>query len=81
MSYLFGQKTSKIELMKIPRKTKARFKLTRHHDINKSRGGRTRSKNIIILKQYKHQGWHALFGNKTLDEAIEVLKRLQQRRG
>lgn len=59
-------------------------KKTRHHLIPKSRRGDYKKKKIIdthvTLKLYetKHEMWHHLFGNKTLQEIILTLHRVHE---
>lgn len=57
---------------------KARKKITKHHLINKSRGGGNQPWNILMLEIEKHQAWHKLFGNLNLDEAIDLLQRIKR---
>lgn len=50
--------------------------MSRHHLIPK---GRKRKPPILILDwERHHKAWHALFGNRTLLEAIAVLQRIAQ---
>ena len=49
----------------------------KHHLKPSSRGGQTIGSNLIQLDAYRHDSWHLLFGNKTLDEIIELLVRLK----
>jgi hypothetical protein len=56
-------------------------KLTRHHNLAKSRGGSFLPNNIIHLSAKHHVAFHTLFGNRTVKEAIEVLERLEERIG
>lgn len=54
-------------------------KLTRHHKIPKSRGGKDDSSNIKIIEANIHRAWHMLFQNTdytnmTPPEAIEQVK-------
>lgn len=52
---------------------------TRHHLIPKSRGGTNRPENLLTLNwEEHHQYWHKLFGNRTIEEVIEVLQRIVQ---
>lgn len=62
-------------------------KITRHHLIPKERKNKkTVFKNqtslhidtVLKLWRDKHDHWHALFGNMTLDECIEVLQRMRR---
>lgn len=48
-----------------------------HHLRPRSQGGSDRRHNKISLDAYRHDTWHLLFGNNTIDEVIELLKRLR----
>ena len=52
--------------------------ITRHHNKNRCKGGTKEEKNIIHLKQWKHQYWHALFKNKTFGEIGRLLLRVEK---
>lgn len=58
-------------------KKKAGF-LDKHHLRNCSRGGATVKTNLFLLDAYRHDAWHLLFGNKTINEIISLLLRVQQ---
>lgn len=47
-------------------------KLTKHHIIPRSRGGRD-SNNIAMIPSREHEYYHALFFNRTPDEIISYL--------
>lgn len=51
-------------------------KHNRHHLTNACRGGTKDSWNLIDLKMYKHEIWHKLFKNLSLEEVIALLQRL-----
>ena len=57
-------------------KRRAGFK-DKHHLKPKSRGGQSISSNLLELDAYRHDAIHLLFGDKTLDEIIELLMRLK----
>ena len=59
-------------------KKRRRHYLTRHHLIPRSRGGKDNRRNILMLEARKHEVWHILFGNLTIDEAIELLIRVKK---
>jgi len=59
-------------------KNKRVGKLTRHHNKARSLGGTYAENNIFMLSTKHHQAYHALFGLRTFDEAIQVLRRLQE---
>lgn len=61
--------------MTLPRKRK--FK-TRHHILPKSRMGTGERENILILWNDKHELYHALFGDRTLVEAANLLMRIDR---
>src|SRR5215212_7226151 len=37
--------------------------------------------NLLLLRLKRHHAWHALFGDKTLEEAIALLLRVHQAKG
>lgn len=49
----------------------------RHHLTPRSRGGQSIESNLLWIDIERHNAWHAIFGNKTLDEVIELLIRLR----
>ena len=51
---------------------------TRHHLIPKIRGGKNGDDNLLLLYAEKHEHWHKIFGNRTLEEIILVLMRIQR---
>lgn len=53
-------------------------KLTKHHLLAEARGGNNRPENILFLKREKHDTWHTLFGNMSLEEAINLLQRTKR---
>jgi hypothetical protein len=55
-----------------------RYRMTHHHNLARSRKGRSNPENIIHLKCFKHELFHQLFGNRTLVEAAEILLRLDR---
>lgn len=67
--------------MKIKKKRRwsRSHKLTRHHDLNKSRGGKTVPENIIRMDKAHHEAWHFLFGDLTFEEVIYLLMRVKRR--
>ena len=52
----------------------------KHHLIPKSRGGTDDPSNLLLINIEKHICWHKIFGNRTLDEVIEILQRVRKRR-
>ena len=63
------------------RKELGKLGMNRHHWLNKSQGGQSNKQNVSWLKIERHRAWHELFGNLSLDEAIELLTRLKQIKG
>lgn len=59
------------------RRNNRSLKITEHHIIPKSRHGVKEPGNVLNLERSKHDAWHILFDNKTLDEIIHYLRRLQ----
>lgn len=49
----------------------------RHHLLPRSRGGDSLESNLLVMDIERHNAWHFLFQNQTLDEIIEVLERLR----
>jgi len=54
-----------------------RKKRNLHHLVPKSRDGGYESWNLLLIKIYRHYALHILFGNRTLDEIIELLLRVK----
>jgi len=57
-----------------------------HHIVPKSRilpCKRTRAKlqELLLMKIDRHDYWHRIFGDMTLDEVVELLTRLQRSKG
>ena len=50
----------------------------RHHLIPKKRGGIRSEKNLLLMQIERHHAWHQVFGNRTLDEVIALLKRVKR---
>lgn len=53
-------------------------KTNHHHLTPKSRGGNDFKSNLLNIDMERHNAWHFLFGNKTLQEIIELLERLRK---
>ena len=51
---------------------------TRHHLVPKSRGGSMSKCNLLYVDGNVHRRWHEVFGNRTLEEVIALLIRVQQ---
>lgn len=52
-------------------------KTNRHHLRPRSRGGDSLESNLLVMDIERHNAWHFLFSNLTLDETIELLERLR----
>ena len=52
-------------------------KRNRHHLTPKSRGGEKTDSNLLLIDMERHNAWHKLWGNRTLDEVIELLIRVK----
>lgn len=50
----------------------------RHHLTPRSRGGKNTPDNLLLINIEKHVYWHKIFKNKTLEEVIGILTRLQR---
>ena len=53
----------------------------RHHLTPKSRGGDMSPQNLLTIDIDRHIFWHKMFGNKTLEEVIDLLIRLKKMKG
>lgn len=54
-------------------KPKKKNRITKHHIMPKSRGGKSNLENIVGLKESEHRAYHVIFSNKTPDEIVEHL--------
>lgn len=52
-----------------------------HHLRPRSRGGSNMDSNLLLIKIERHRMLHLIFGNRTLEEIIAVLIRLQRAKG
>lgn len=50
----------------------------RHHLVPRSRGGKKKLSNLLLMSIDRHDYWHKIFGNKTLDEVIALLQRIRR---
>ncbi|MEO5646597.1 MAG: hypothetical protein ABIQ91_03925 [Candidatus Paceibacterota bacterium] len=48
-------------------------KLSKHHRLPVSRGGKNTSENISIVSAVAHRAWHTLFGNMTPTEIAKEI--------
>lgn len=53
-------------------------KTNRHHNKAKVRGGTWDPMNIFVWDIMKHRAFHFLFGNRTLEEAAEYLRHMNE---
>lgn len=60
------------------KKIDKRQQMNRHHLTPKSRGGSSQEFNIAIFDIERHKFWHKVFGNRTLEEVIELLIRFKR---
>jgi len=60
------------------KKKKHHKKRNRHHIKPKSRGGSKATCNMLLINIEKHRIWHKLFGLRTIDEVISLLKRVKR---
>lgn len=51
-----------------------------HHLLPKSKGGKTKASNMLLVNIKKHQAWHKLFGLMNLEEVISTLGKLSANR-
>lgn len=55
---------------------------TRHHMTPKSRKkGWDTPDNLLVLWWSKHEAWHKLFGNRTIEEVRDILDRIIRAKG
>ena len=48
----------------------------RHHLIPRSRGGRDSYQNLLLIDMDRHEAWHRLWGNRTIEEVLCLLERV-----
>ena len=60
------------------KKVDKRKSMNKHHLKNKSRGGGNQDWNLILIDIERHQYWHRVFKNMSLEEVIELLCRLKR---
>ena len=49
-----------------------------HHLKPRSKGGQSIDSNLLRVDVYRHDAWHLLFKNNSLDDVILILQRLQR---
>ena len=47
--------------------------MSRHHKKMRSNGGKTSSRNVILIKDNLHRAFHTVFGNMTPPEMARLL--------
>jgi len=52
-----------------------------HHLLPRSRGGEKTTDNLLLIHIDRHQKWHSLFGNRSLEEVILLLVRVHRAKG
>jgi len=52
--------------------------MNRHHLTPKNRKGSNKDWNIALFDIERHCYWHKVFGNRTLEEVIELLIRFKR---
>lgn len=65
----------------VMRRNKRKNRQTHHHLYPRGRGGTNQKENIVLLDEKMHNGYHALFGNSTLYEAIVWMIMLAKKNG
>lgn len=65
-------------IMRKLKSRKYRRVMTRHHLTPRSRQGGNEEANLLRLYSDRHEIWHALFDNRTLEETIALLQRVSQ---
>ncbi len=60
------------------KKVDKRRSMNRHHLKPKARGGKDKEHNLAVIHIERHCYWHKVFGNKTLEEVIELLQRYKR---
>lgn len=50
----------------------------RHHLVPRSKGGDNSRSNLLMIREDRHQLWHKLWGNKTIDEVLDLLQRMKR---
>jgi hypothetical protein len=63
---------------KLPTSFKRYPKRNYHHLQAFCRGGQETTDNLLLIDKEKHENWHKVFGNRTLDEIISLLTRLRR---
>jgi len=65
--------------VRFQKRHKRKFKATRNHHhflLPRSRGGGMSLNNLLLIDIEKHEKWHALWGNRTADEILDLLTRV-----
>lgn len=56
-------------------------RMTKHHIIPRSRGGREKKNNKVKIPERYHVAWHTFFGNLTPKESIYYIQAIFSRKG
>lgn len=56
-------------------------KIVKHHITNRVKGGKSTPSNLLKFDSERERAWHFLFGNKSFEEAAELLLRTCQAKG
>lgn len=49
--------------------------MTEHHRLPRSLGGKSVPENISIVESKKHQAWHILFRNLTVEAIVAIINK------
>lgn len=52
-----------------------------HHLTAKSNGGPNTRDNLLLIDCTRHELWHKLWGNRSLEQVIALLQRLKRMKG
>jgi hypothetical protein len=55
-----------------------KFNMNRHHLKAKANGGQATVQNLLWIYKERHEMWHILFANLSIDEVIELLIRVSR---
>ena len=66
--------SKQVRRFKLPRSAPRR---NRHHLIPRSRGGTDARSNLLMIREDRHELWHRLWGDRTLNEVLELLTRVK----
>lgn len=49
-----------------------------HHLVPRSRGGANDRQNLLLIDMDRHEAWHKLWGNRTIEEVLRLLTRVAE---